>query len=541
MRPHRRALILAALVATLGGWLLGTLFRERSSDASPRRPAAARDALAERQPPASPIPFNGQAPQPASEAKAASIPNELLLAFTDAAAYQRFLEQAARSGLKVLSSNARLKAVRLNLASEQEARQARALAGQDARIENNYTVLIPLPVRDGIDYQGVPFEARALDAINAPSDRRQSGAGLLIAILDTGILPHPTLSGARIEAIDLVDKAGASSPINGHGTAVASLIVGQNGNGIAPAAKLLSVRVLDSDGIGDMFTVAEGIVAAADAGATVINLSLGGFGYSSLLEEAVRYAQSQGAVLVAAAGNEGASALPYPAQFEGVVSVAAIDATGSHAAFSNQGSQIDLAAPGVGVYAAWTQDNWISFTGTSAAAPIVAGAIASLSSASPDLQPEEAARRLMEYANDTGAPGFDSQTGHGYLDLRRVEESQTSGIVDLALADIRLVEAANGDQPATLQITAQNRGTARLSASYLEYESQATGQRRVYLGPLAPREVASLEIPLPPYALADASGLSFSATASPAPNQVDAHPENDRKSIRLAPAAPSRP
>ena len=126
------------------------------------------------------------------------------------------------------------------------------------------------------------------------SDERQDwGRGVKVAVLDSGVdRTHSNLAGVAMEEIDLVGSGDSSK---GHGTAVASIIAGNEGGqlGLAPAVSLLSIRVLNSAGEGDSFTVAEGIVQAVDRGAKVINLSLGGTGESKVLKNAVDYAQSK--------------------------------------------------------------------------------------------------------------------------------------------------------------------------------------------------------------------------------------------------------
>ncbi|MDC0504110.1 S8 family serine peptidase, partial [Verrucomicrobiales bacterium] len=97
---------------------------------------------------------------------------------------------------------------------------------------------------------------------------------------------------------------------------------------MAPASDILSIRVLDAEGLGNSYTVASGIVTAVDSGASVINLSVGGYSDSTVLREAVAYAIDSGVAVVAAAGNDGSNAPSYPAAYEGVVGVSAVDAEG---------------------------------------------------------------------------------------------------------------------------------------------------------------------------------------------------------------------
>ncbi len=389
-------------------------------------------------------------------------------------------------------------------------------------------MLAPLPVSAVDSPLGPSFDGSALDFLGVPQQNQRWGRGITIAVLDSGTLPHPSLAGVPIEHLDLLQDA-ADAPFLPHGTAVASLIAGQSGSGIAPAAQLLSIRVLDSDGIGDSFTLAQGIVEAADRGAQIVNLSLGSFAHSETLERAVLYAQSKGVVLVASAGNEGLGLLPYPALYPGVIAIAAIDAQNAHAPFSNQGAAIAAAAPGVGIYAAWSDDKWVSFTGTSASAPLAAGAIAALASLRPDQSVAAASLRLLATANDTGHPGPDPQTGAGTIDLQRALRMDEPGIYDLAIADIIRIPADPGSKVATLLVTVQNRGTEPLPVATLRLALPTGATQSFNVGYLAPGAVAAFPHYLDPSLLDAASGYALSAEVLPPAATPDIHPGNNEK------------
>ena len=113
-------------------------------------------------------------------------------------------------------------------------------------------------------------------------------------------------------------------------------------------------------------------------------------------------------IIVAAAGNDAVEGVTYPAKYEGVIGVSSVDATGKHLYFSNRGEEVDLAAPGIGVTAAWTGNSFIDFSGTSASAPFVSGTLAMLLSENPALRPTEAVEIISSYANDAGFPGRDN-------------------------------------------------------------------------------------------------------------------------------------
>jgi subtilisin family serine protease len=224
---------------------------------------------------------------------------------------------------------------------------------------------------------------------------------------------------------------------NGHGTHVASIVAAGQGNaigisGVAPGVRVMPVQVLDSFGSGDDATVADGIVYAADNGARVINMSLGGTGGGAILHDAVRYAYGKGVTLIAAAGNEYGPPVLFPAAYDDVVlAVAASDHFDGPARFTSVGSSVDVAAPGENIYAAW---RYVEFgggtlrfihtmaSGTSMASPLVAGIAALVLSQDPSLGPAQVMDRLRYTAEDVNAaehPGRDEWMGFGRVNAHR--------------------------------------------------------------------------------------------------------------------------
>lgn len=211
---------------------------------------------------------------------------------------------------------------------------------------------------------------RLLDA-----HQRAMGDGVLVAVIDTGVdCSHPDyVCGGDIDLI-------GSGSRNMHATHVAGIVAALRNQvgvlGTAPAAKILSVRVLDTNGSGNMSVIAQGIVKAADAGAKVLNLSLGGPGTSSTMAQAVQYAISRGAVVIAAAGNSNSGSPFSPACEPGVLAVGAIDQNNQKASFSNFGACVRIAAPGVSILSTLPNNQYGSLSGTSMASPFVAGVAA---------------------------------------------------------------------------------------------------------------------------------------------------------------------
>jgi serine protease len=208
----------------------------------------------------------------------------------------------------------------------------------------------------------------------------------------------------------------------GHGTLVAGVAAATTNNGIGIAgaawnASVLPVKVLDSHGYGTDSQVAAGIVWAADHGANVVNLSLGGPTSSGdALCDATTYAQSQGALVVAAAGNAANGWLNYPAACPGVVGVSATDAQGDFASFSSFGPDVGIAAPGLAVTSTRNDNRYGTESGTSLSAPIVSGVAALVDAMHPDWSAAQVAERLEDTAQDRGPPGVDLYYGHGLLD-----------------------------------------------------------------------------------------------------------------------------
>jgi thermitase len=236
--------------------------------------------------------------------------------------------------------------------------------------------------------------------IKAPEawDITQGSSAVKIAILDTGIdQNHEDLLGKIVTNKNCTSGRGASPTVDdnyGHGTHVAGIAaaITNNGKGVAGVgfnSHLMNVKVLGDTGSGYYSWVASGITWAANNGAKVINLSLGGYSPSLTLESAVNYAWSKGCIIVAAAGNDNTTVPLYPAYYTNCIAVAATDQNDGKASFSNYGSWVDIAAPGVGIFSTTPNHsfylqrppynyklNYDYMSGTSMATPHVAGVAA---------------------------------------------------------------------------------------------------------------------------------------------------------------------
>ncbi|GII85829.1 type VII secretion-associated serine protease [Sphaerisporangium siamense] len=270
------------------------------------------------------------------------------------------------------------------------------------------------------------------------------GAGAKVAVLDSGVDPrHHDLAGSVVTGPDLTKGANPRgvAPSRLHGTYMASLIAGHGHGpggadgviGVAPAAKVLSVRVIledDEPGFRDFNSearfenvVARGIRYAVDQGVDVINLSISKDQPTRQERAAIRYAVSKGVVLVAAAGNDGAGRVTgpysYPASLPGVISVAAADRGLRKASFSNRNSLVLVAAPGVDIYGAGPGDQYWVGRGTSQATALVSGVAALIKAKYPRMTPALVTQALTTGVVRHPPQGYDPGTGFGVVNAAR--------------------------------------------------------------------------------------------------------------------------
>jgi subtilisin family serine protease len=296
-------------------------------------------------------------------------------------------------------------------------------------------------VRDGQQW--------VLDMLGAPATWAASqGKGVTVAVLDSGVDPGVSdLAGSVATGPDLTGvSTPASSPDWGqHGTWMASLIAGHGHGaggdsgiiGVAPESKILSVRVIpdkNDPGYGTyeheqeprvQASLADGIRYAVDHGADVVSMSIGYSVPSAAVRSALQYANGHGVVVVASSGNSGGTPfvhrhdyapLSFPADYPGVIGVAAVGAGGGAAGFSSGNLSVQVAAPGVNVPAQGRDGQYWLVSGTSPACALVAGVAALIKSRYPGLAPDLVARALSSTTRYRPAAGYDQQVGFGTVD-----------------------------------------------------------------------------------------------------------------------------
>jgi hypothetical protein len=309
--------------------------------------------------------------------------NEAILTFSDPAALADFTARARAAGMTVTEPIPGMNTVRVFFDSLGVLRDALAdTKGDRPAVSANYAVSIPdlaVPPPPAGGTGQAPFGAEMLPSlgIEAGADRSSWGAGVLVAVIDSGVSTHPAFREGQLTHIDLTDDGG---DLHGHGTAIASLVAGNHpgAEGVSPGADILDIRIAGSDGVSDSFLLAKGIQTAVESGAKVINISMGTYGDAPPVAAAVAAALQQGITVIAAVGNDAAGVKIWPAAYPGVISVSGVDADGNLAYFSNSGSPT-LAAPAVGIPSAYQQDGkalLATSQGTSQATALVSGAAA---------------------------------------------------------------------------------------------------------------------------------------------------------------------
>jgi subtilisin len=276
-------------------------------------------------------------------------------------------------------------------------------SGMVRYVEPDYTVTALGPT---LPWNIVQINADKVQAANT------TGTGVRVAVIDTGIdYTHPDLADVYSGGYNVLSKTTDPMDDNGHGTHCAGILAAtgsKNGiYGTAPGVSLYAVKVLSSTGEGKVSDVIEGLFWAKNNSMQVASLSLGVGEDSQALHDAVDEASAGGVLIVAAAGNNGVASgsgntMTYPAKYTGVLSVAAVNKYNHRASWSSTGSELGVSAPGVNIRSTVPGASYKTLSGTSMAAPHVAGVAALVYSAHPDWTNTQVREQIVSTATPLG-------------------------------------------------------------------------------------------------------------------------------------------
>ncbi len=270
-------------------------------------------------------------------------------------------------------------------------------------------------------------------------DMTRGSADVLVAVIDTGLdRTHPDLQNANIrDGLDAVYSGACTKDYEGHGTSTTGLITAVMDNsigiaGIAPNVGIVPISVMDSSKNMYSSYVITAIKAAADASCDIINMSLGSDAFSTQFESAIQYAYDKGCIIVASAGNSADEGNPinYPASYDHVISVGAVDSSNVITYFSNYNNYVDVVAPGQQVYTTTSYDldgMYYSYcSGTSFSSPCVAGVAALVKSVYPDMTPDSFEALVQTTSSDLGDTGYDPYYGYGLINVQALLEQKAN-------------------------------------------------------------------------------------------------------------------
>lgn len=393
------------------------------------------------------------------------VPGEILVKFNTALSEQRIEATIDAYNSKKIKRIPRIDVFELEIPKETTVEEMIYVLSQNPDIEYvepNYVASIATTPNDTlfkyqyalynsgqkiapVDIPGVPSGKQRADIkATAAWEETKGDEGLVIAVIDSGVdLRHQDIKNKiKSSGRDFVNDDFDATDDNGHGTHVAGIAAAETNNnegiaGVAWNCKILPIKVMDKDGSGEYAWVAQGVIYAADNGASVINLSIGGPSPSQTLLNALKYAYEEDVVIISAAGNEGSSVL-YPAAYDNYcLAVAATDYNDERVTFSktegtwesNFGPEVDVAAPGDWIVSLWptalTPSRFAPYlwaSGTSMATAHVAGLAALIKSIKPWLKPKEIMdiiRFSADDVNSTQYPGKDEFIGYGRINMEK--------------------------------------------------------------------------------------------------------------------------
>ena len=373
-------------------------------------------------------------------------------------------EVASLKANRAVSENAALRITHLKVSPEEELAVFDQLRRSSAVEFVEFDSIMTTTFVPNDTYYATPYPSAkygniaqwAPPAISAPAawDITQGDSSTVIAIVDTGVdATHPDLAAKIVGEYTFTGKVKDGFGHGTHCAGIAAAVTNDSAGvaGICPNCKILSVKVLDDSGSGYMSDVASGIVYAADHGADVISLSLGGSGHSETLRAALDYAVNHNALPVCAMGNSGTTSALEPAYWGSCLSVVAADSNGNKASFSTYGIRADVSAPGVAIlstmptYSTYLSShgyktNYDALSGTSMATPTVAGLAGLVRSRNPSLTATQIKGIIMATAGDgkSWSPGL----GFGVVNAQRAVQSALN--TDFAPPTVNLISPAQG-------------------------------------------------------------------------------------------------
>jgi thermitase len=293
-----------------------------------------------------------------------------------------------------------------------------------------------------------------LPKISGPAawDITPGNPDVIIAILDSGVdASHPDLVGKLVPGYNFYDNNTNTADVFGHGTKVAGAAAASGNNAVGVAGvswhgRIMPMRVTDSTGYAYYSTIANALTWAADHGAKVMNISIGGVAASGAITSAAQYVRGKGGLVVASAGNCGCwdSTPENPS----VISVSATDSGDNLASWSNRGNYVDISAPGSGILTTTQGGGYASVSGTSFSSPITAGVVALMMSANPSLSPADIEALLKANADDKGAAGWDSSFGFGRVNAYGAVAAAAASVPppDTSAPDVSIQNPVNGSK-----------------------------------------------------------------------------------------------
>lgn len=506
--------ILIIVLCVFIGWTLG-------SSSTERVPKIATETLGSSSPSIHSQVFSDQKPSRKTQpTPKGAIPNERIISFKDLDSLNKFIQNAERNGLQILSAGHRSKTARVKFRSFSNLSNS---LPDDADLAFNFPVLPPTIEEGTLNPNAVGFNGAEKEWLAVPADNAHWGEGVSVAVIDTGIADH-SVFGDDVTAFSLVEME-PGTPLHPHGTAMASLW--RTGEGlipaVAPGVDLMSIQVANGTGISNLQLITEAIYLAVDEGADVIAISMGSTGTNSILEDAISYAVEHDTLIVAAAGNNGNESLIFPAANPNVISTTAVDLNRNYPGFPNTGEEIDIALPGYSIITADSMTGGIvTSTGTSPATQLAAAVIVGTMTELEITDPYEASRAVLDNVNDLGTAGDDTIFGEGYPQLDVILSHEVSGIYDGAIPGALIVTDEFGNSQVAL--TLDNPGTEDLSGANITITT--LGQTyEVPVETISPKN--SIEIILPISTSGNTESITVQANLTLPTGVEDSRPDDN--------------